>query len=142
VELSGRTVRDANRPDGDIALNITGLRPGEKLYEELLIGDNAEPTPHPRVMKAHEDCPSWVEIKRMFEQLEAALDDNDVPRVKQVLGFMLPGYQPHAEVVDWVHVEKAKRAARPVFGAVDRQGVVLADDDRDAEEATEAALPI
>lgn len=142
VELSGRTVRDANRPDGDIALNITGLRPGEKLYEELLIGDNAEPTSHPRVMKAHEDCPSWVELKRMFEQLEEALDNNDVPRIKQVLQFMLPGYQPHAEVVDWVHLEKARRAAKPVFQAGERQKNVVLTEDRDAEDSSIAALSI
>jgi FlaA1/EpsC-like NDP-sugar epimerase len=112
VELSGRTVRDAARPDGDIELHVSGLRPGEKLYEELLIGDNALPTPHPRVMKAHEDCPPWVELARMFEQLEAALDVSDVPRIKQVLQFMLPGYQPLPEVVDWVHLEMtAMRAA-------------------------------
>ena len=142
IELSGRTVRDADRPDGDIALHITGLRPGEKLYEELLIGDNAEPTPHPRVMKAHEDCPSWVELGRMFEQLEAALDLNDVPRVKQVLQFMLPGYQPHAEVVDWVHLEKARRAAlRPAFRMAGRQGLALTDD-HSADHVNDGIVPI
>lgn len=57
IELSGRTVRDEKTPNGDIELCITGLRPGEKLYEELLIGDNAMQTLHPRVMKAHEPCP-------------------------------------------------------------------------------------
>ncbi|OGQ57681.1 MAG: capsular biosynthesis protein, partial [Deltaproteobacteria bacterium RIFCSPLOWO2_02_FULL_53_8] len=59
VALSGLTVRDAANPGGDIEIAITGLRPGEKLYEELLIGDNPSPTAHPRIMKAHEDCLSW-----------------------------------------------------------------------------------
>ena len=54
VELSGLSVRDAANPNGDIEIKITGLRPGEKLYEELLIGDNPLPTKHPRIMKAHE----------------------------------------------------------------------------------------
>ena len=54
VTLSGLTVRDAQNPQGDIAIQITGLRPGEKLYEELLIGDHPEPTEHPRIMMAHE----------------------------------------------------------------------------------------
>jgi len=59
VELSGLTLRDEAHPHGDIAIEITGLRPGEKLYEELLIGDNPEPTDHPRIMKAHEDFMPW-----------------------------------------------------------------------------------
>lgn len=105
VELSGRTVRDEASPGGDIAFHIAGLRPGEKLYEELLIGDNAMPTMHPRVMKAHEECPPWEELSRMFGLLNAALLQNDVPALKAVLKQMLPGYQPHAEVVDWVHLE-------------------------------------
>ncbi|MGJ7558861.1 polysaccharide biosynthesis protein [Variovorax sp. RB3P1] len=106
VELSGRTVRDALSPDGDIELQITGLRPGEKLYEELLIGDNAMPTLHPRVMKAHEDCLPWEELWRQFGVLGATLESSDVTALKAVLKQMLSGYQPHMEVVDWVHMEQ------------------------------------
>jgi FlaA1/EpsC-like NDP-sugar epimerase len=106
VELSGRTVRDELSPDGDIELQITGLRPGEKLYEELLIGDNAMPTVHPRVMKAHEDCPTSEELWLQFGVLGAALESSDVPALKAVLKQMLSGYQPHREVVDWVHMER------------------------------------
>jgi FlaA1/EpsC-like NDP-sugar epimerase len=145
VELSGRTVRDAQRPDGDIELQVTGLRPGEKLYEELLIGDNALPTTHPRVMKAHEDCPPWAELARMFEQLEAALDASDVPRVKQVLQFMLPGYQPLAEVVDWVHLEMAIRnvavAGASASRADGRRGAALVDELGEAP-SPHAVLPV
>lgn len=106
VELSGRTVRDAETPDGDIELCITGLRPGEKLYEELLIGDNAMQTSHPRVMKANDPCPPAEELWRQFTVLGAILDRNDVPALKHTLTQMLPGYQPHAEVVDWIHIEQ------------------------------------
>ncbi|RZL92415.1 MAG: polysaccharide biosynthesis protein, partial [Variovorax sp.] len=113
VELSGRTVRDAGCPDGDIELRITGLRPGEKLYEELLIGDNAMPTPHPRVMKAHEKCPPWSQLLRELEVLEAALMHNDVPALKRSLQQMMPGYQAHGDVVDWVHMEH-RQAPKPV----------------------------
>jgi FlaA1/EpsC-like NDP-sugar epimerase len=63
VELSGMTVRDELNPDGDIALTVTGLRPGEKLYEELLIGDNPKPTQHARIMKAHEQFLSWPQLE-------------------------------------------------------------------------------
>jgi len=106
VELSGRTVRDEHSPDGDIELQVTGLRPGEKLYEELLIGDSAMPTAHPRVMKAHDPCLPWNELWRQFETLNAALESSDVPMLKRTLTQMLPGYRPHAEVVDWVHMER------------------------------------
>ena len=59
VMLSGLTVRDAEHPQGDIDVHITGLRPGEKLYEELLIGDNPQTTQHPRILTAHETFISW-----------------------------------------------------------------------------------
>ena len=108
VELSGRTVRDVNSPDGDIELQITGLRPGEKLYEELLIGDNALQTSHPRVMKAHEPCLPEEELWRQFDVLTAALRNSDVPALKRTLQQMLPGYRAHAEVVDWVHMERER----------------------------------
>jgi len=111
VELSGRTVRDAHNPDGDIELLITGLRPGEKLYEELLIGDNAMPTTHPRVMKAHEACPPWEELARQIDELGTLLKCNDVPAIKRKLQQLLGGYRPHAEVVDWVHLERERQSA-------------------------------
>lgn len=106
VELSGRTVREATRPDGDIELKIVGLRPGEKLYEELLIGDNAMPTRHPRVMKAHEACPPWSELLESIAALEAAVQHNDVPGLKLALARMLPGYTPESGEVDWVHMAR------------------------------------
>src|SRR5690606_11913110 len=63
IELSGLSVRDEDNPDGDIEIQISGLRPGEKLYEELLIGNNPEPTLHPRIMKAHEDHLPWASLE-------------------------------------------------------------------------------
>jgi FlaA1/EpsC-like NDP-sugar epimerase len=111
VELSGRTVCDEQNPEGDIELRITGLRPGEKLYEELLIGDNAMPTAHPRVMKAHEACPPWAELAQQIEELGVLLERNDVPAIKSKLKLLLGGYQPHAEVVDWVYLERQRRSS-------------------------------
>jgi FlaA1/EpsC-like NDP-sugar epimerase len=111
VELSGRTVCDEQNPEGDIELRITGLRPGEKLYEELLIGDNAMPTAHPRVMKAHEACPPWAELAQQIEELGVLLERNDVPAIKSKLKLLLGGYQPHAEVVDWVYLERERRTS-------------------------------
>ena len=111
VELSGMTVRDDDRPDGDIAIEITGLRPGEKLYEELLIGDNPMPTPHPLIMKANEEFLPWAELTQRLRVLEMALEVNDVPVIRQMLEDLVGGYQPGDEVVDWVHLEHHAEAA-------------------------------
>ncbi|NDP38895.1 MAG: polysaccharide biosynthesis protein [Rhodoferax sp.] len=104
VELSGLTVRDAANPEGDIEIKITGLRPGEKLYEELLIGDNPLPTQHSRIMKAHEQFVPWPELSARLNDLTAALNANDVPLLRGLLKQLVPGYQPDGEVVDWVHL--------------------------------------
>ena len=110
VELSGLQVRDAGNPEGDIELAITGLRPGEKLYEELLIGENPQPTRHPRVLKAHETCPPWFELAQHLKRLTTALDANDVPAIKAILQQLVPGYQPIDDIVDWIHLEQARTA--------------------------------
>jgi FlaA1/EpsC-like NDP-sugar epimerase len=106
MELSGLTVRDDANPDGDIEIEVTGLRPGEKLYEELLIGDNPQPTSHPRIMKAREDCLPWSELEQKLQSLQMALDVNDVGVVRAMLQQLVSGYQPSGEIVDWVHLEQ------------------------------------
>ncbi len=99
VELSGLRVRDQAHPEGDIEITITGLRPGEKLYEELLIGDNPSPTAHPRIMKAHEEFLAWPDLLVQLEVLRAAVDNSDVAAIKQVLTTCVHGYveAPHSE---------------------------------------------
>ncbi len=92
VELSGLSVRDAAHPEGDIAISVTGLRPGEKLYEELLIGDNPAPTSHPRVMKAHEKYVDWPELETHLKALHAAAQAGDVALLKAVLRVCVQGY--------------------------------------------------
>lgn len=106
VELSGLTVRDEYEPDGDIELEITGLRPGEKLYEELLIGDNPQATSHPRIMHAKEDFLPWPELSKRLAALEAALDKNDIPLARALLQKLVSGYAPSSEVVDLVYRER------------------------------------
>ena len=107
VELSGLTMCDASQPEGDVAIHITGLRPGEKLYEELLIGDSPLPTQHPRIMKAHEDFLAWDELDACLRALSDALDVNDVPLIRELLQRMVQGYRPTGQVVDWVHMEQS-----------------------------------
>jgi FlaA1/EpsC-like NDP-sugar epimerase len=110
VELSGMTVRDELYPDGDIELTVTGLRPGEKLYEELLIGDNPKPTQHPRIMKAHEQFLSWADLEQKLNALSIAMSVNDVPVIRGMLQELVSGYQPSGEVVDWVHMALEREA--------------------------------
>ena len=111
VELSGLEVRGEDNPDGDIEIEITGLRPGEKLYEELLIGDNPKPTSHPRIMKAHEDFLAWVELEQRLLALQAALEVNDVGVVRLMLQELVSGYEPSGEIVDWVHLAQLAEAS-------------------------------
>lgn len=110
IELSGLTVKDEENPDGDIEIEITGLRPGEKLYEELLIGDNPKPTSHPRIMKAHEDYLAWPDLEQKLNALELALNVNDVGVVRLMLEQMVSGYIPSGEIVDWVHLAQEAEA--------------------------------
>lgn len=94
VKLSGLKVRDALQPDGDVEIQITGLRTGEKLYEELLIGDNPQPTSHDRIMKATEDFVTWPELQPILQQLSDAAHENDVVRIKAGLVELVHGYVP------------------------------------------------
>ena len=94
VELSGLTVQDEADPSGDIELAVTGLRPGEKLYEELLIGDNPQATQHPRIMKAHEQFLNWSELQVRLKALSLAVSANDVPAIRGLLQQLVSGYQP------------------------------------------------
>ena len=110
VELTGLTVKDTARPDGDIEISVTGLRPGEKLYEELLIGDNPKPTQHARIMKAHEDFLPWNKLHEKLNALSMAISVNDVPVIRGLLQQLVLGYQPSGEVVDWVHMALEREA--------------------------------
>ena len=106
IELSGRTVRDAFNPDGDIEIKVIGLRPGEKLFEELLIGDKATVTRHPRIMKAHEEFLVWTDLSLALERLEALANAHDVFGLRQMLLQLNLGYVADDNVVDWSHLEQ------------------------------------
>jgi FlaA1/EpsC-like NDP-sugar epimerase len=114
VELSGLTVRDAMHPDGDIELAVTGLRPGEKLYEELLIGDNPEPTEHPRILKAHEQHLDLPQIKQKLNDLSEAMSSNDIVSIRIILQQTVDGYEPSSDVVDWVHMAQSVKSGSGV----------------------------
>jgi FlaA1/EpsC-like NDP-sugar epimerase len=101
VYLSGHLVKDEAHPNGDIEIEVTGLRPGEKLYEELLIGDNPQPTSHPKIMKAHEEFLSWSDLQQELANLNSALDACDTQLIRGILKKLVPGYQPNDEGVGW-----------------------------------------
>jgi FlaA1/EpsC-like NDP-sugar epimerase len=103
VELSGLTLKDENHKDGDIEIQTVGLRPGEKLYEELLIGENPEHTKHPRIMKAHELFLSWDELDNQLNILRIFLDSSDQNSVRALLQNLIDGYSPTGEIVDWTY---------------------------------------
>lgn len=94
VALSGRTVRDADHPDGDIEIVFTGLRPGEKLYEELLIGRDVDGTAHPMIMRSRDQHPGWDATLALLHELEFAIDQQDVRAARRVLERAVPEYQP------------------------------------------------
>ena len=100
IYLSGLLLKDEAQPHGDIEIAITGLRPGEKLYEELLIGDDPQVTAHPKIMKAHEEFLSWVDLQQELEKLNVALDTCDGKLIRSMLKKLVPGYQPDGEAVD------------------------------------------
>jgi FlaA1/EpsC-like NDP-sugar epimerase len=102
VKLSGLTVRDDVRPDGDVAIEVTGLRPGEKLYEELLIGDNPQKTAHRRILKAREDFVSWQVLQADLHALQLAIANNDSAALREVLLKQVNGFTPDAEDADLV----------------------------------------
>lgn len=100
IHLMGFTVKDKDTPDGDIEIEYSGLRPGEKLYEELLIGENATGTTHPRIMRAEEEAYSFDEIISYIKQLEEYINFSDCSAVRHLLIEVVKGYQPSGEIED------------------------------------------
>ena len=94
IRLSGKTIQDEEHPHGDIAIKVVGLRPGEKLYEELLIGENVEGTTHPLIMRAHEHEISWFVLEEKLEELIRVCRDFDYETVLTLLAELVKEYAP------------------------------------------------
>lgn len=94
IHMYGLTMRDAEHPDGDIEIRIVGLRPGEKLYEELLIGADAQPTEHPRIMRAQEKELPYDVVSTGLARIEQAIEDADVEAALRILKELVPEYAP------------------------------------------------
>lgn len=94
IQLSGLTLKDADHPDGDIEIVFSGLRPGEKLYEELLIGDNVEETEHPRIRRANESMPGWEALQSLLESMKTACEKNDSESLRILLQQGVSEFNP------------------------------------------------
>ena len=110
IRLTGLTVRDDENPDGDIEIAFTGLRPAEKLYEELLIGSDVSGTRHPRIMRANEEFIQYQSLMPLLDDLGLASRQLDRVRVRQVLLQSVSGYKPKNDIDDlvWVGAKKSR----------------------------------
>lgn len=110
IRLSGLSVRSESEPHGEIAIKFSGLRPGEKLYEELLIGDNVSGTEHPMIMRASEEYLAWDELSQILRHLLQLAEHCDCEEIRKVLRDTVSGYQPQSDIVDWVHLQNMEKS--------------------------------
>lgn len=125
IKLSGLTVRDKDHPEGDIEVRYSGLRPGEKLYEELLIGSNVTGTGHPMIMRAIEHCPTWEEVKVLLDELIVAVSRFDCRQVVKLLERAVREYTGAPRIHDLVWQQKPR--AGEVGEPADSNITVLAE---------------
>jgi len=115
IELSGLTVRDEANPDGDIEIVEIGLRPGEKLHEELLIEEDALPTPHPRIVRARESMIDWLHLQQRLNELGEAIEKGDKDKAINLLRLLVPGFRAAPD-----QAEQPKPASEPVGAYLER----------------------
>ena len=106
INLSGFTVKDEKNLTGDIKIKITGLRPGEKLYEELLIGDDPQITDHPKIRKTNDPFTPFVQLELDLNNLKNLLDKSRVKEVKELLEKLIKSYKSNSKIVDHLYTEK------------------------------------
>lgn len=114
IHLSGFELRDEENPDGDIEINFSGLRPGEKLYEELLIGDNVTGTDHERIMTAHEAMIPWNQFETILDGLDSACHVFDHKKIREILLATPTGFNPTDGICDLVWMVKNRDAKKVV----------------------------
>jgi len=124
VKLSGLSVKDENNKEGDIEVKIIGLRPGEKLYEELLLGDNPQKTQHSKIQKAQDPFIPFNQLEVDLNNLRTLLDNNKVSEVKELLTKIVKTYKSNSAIVDHVYLEQSKLDKSSFFLADDQNKVV------------------
>ncbi|WP_348688064.1 polysaccharide biosynthesis protein [Aeromonas bestiarum] len=118
IRLSGLVLKNEKNPNGDVEVKITGLRPGEKLFEELLIGEQVEGTAHPRIMKASEQMLSWAELKLFLIELDLACHQLDHDKIRSLLLSVPAGFTPTDGICDLVWLAKMARSDIPVVKTI------------------------
>jgi FlaA1/EpsC-like NDP-sugar epimerase len=118
IKLTGMSVRNEQNPDGDIEISITGLRPGEKLYEELLVGEDVLGTTHPRIMRAIDQFIPFGEFEKSIGQLSAALGKHDCDATRRILLELVDCYTPTNEIDDLIWNRKEQIQPRLVLNKV------------------------
>ena len=103
IHLSGLNVKDSNNPNGDIEILFTGLRPGEKLYEELLIGDSVLETEHQLILRSNEEMLPWSDLKLILNKLKTSVDKQNLEGARQALIEAVPGYKPQGDINDLMY---------------------------------------
>ena len=111
IQLSGLTVRDEQNQEGDIEIVFSGLRPGEKLYEELLIGDNVTGTSHPKISMAIEGKLNWDEFVFVLRKIATASKNKEFVEVQNILMSIVQGFKPASEIVDWMNIRNSQEIA-------------------------------
>ena len=106
IKLSGLSIKDTKNLEGDIEVKITGLRPGEKLYEELLIGDNPQKTHHAKIHKAEDPFIPFNKLTIDLDNLSILLEENRIADVKDILRKLVPSYQSNSKIVDHIYEEQ------------------------------------
>ena len=107
INFSGFSIKNIENPGGDIEIKIIGLRPGEKLYEELLIGNDPEKTRHPKILMAKDSFVPLSNLENNLNDLKLLLEDNKIKEVKNLIEKLIKSYNPNSKVVDHLYVEKS-----------------------------------
>lgn len=102
IHLSGFTVKDTENTNGDIEIIFTGLRPGEKLFEELLIGENVSQTAHQKIMRAEERVIAWPDLQLILTDLQHAVSSSDYEQIRTILSNYVDGFMPQCGIEDWL----------------------------------------
>ena len=105
IHLSGLNIKDSNNPNGDIEILFTGLRPGEKLYEELLIGDSVLETEHQLILRSNEEMLPWSDLKLILNKLKTSVDKQNLEGARQALIEAVPGYKPQGDINDLMYLD-------------------------------------
>ena len=109
IKLSGLSIQDKKNPEGDIKIEITGLRPGEKLYEELLLGENPTETEHKKIKRSEEPFISWSILHKELIALKEFIEKNDITQIIKILEKIVKGYKPNSNIVDKIYIKQIKK---------------------------------